>query len=182
MCIPQYHGFCYSRPIQGWPTLCLKQVFSDPPYAASGLVPGVITGTTLGRQVSFPAEHLCVSRERANQKSWQPDGRWRLRVVGHTQPLLLADCRGELRTDSLSHCLCLQGLCCLERNHAQGILGGTMVAGSRGVIGSRALWAACNLEERGFLSLRKQFEGWGRRKQTLQLKTHAHTRSPQQNA
>ena len=118
--------------------MCLKQVFSDLPFAASGLVPGVITGTTLGRQVSFPEECLCVSRERANQKSWQPDGRWGLRVVGHAQPLL-ADCRGELRTGSLSRCLCLQGLCFQERNHAQGTLGGTVVAGSRGVIGSRAV-------------------------------------------
>ena len=181
MCIPQYHGFFYSRAIQGWPTLCLKQVFSDLPFAASGLVPGVITGTTLGRQVSFPEECLCVSRERANQKSWQPDGRWGLRVVGHAQPLL-ADCRGELRTGSLSRCLCLQGLCFQERNHAQGTLGGTVVAGSRGVIGSRAVWAACNLEEKGFPSLKKQSKGRGRRKQTVQLKTRAHTRSPQQNA
>lgn len=125
-----------------------SRCFLTPPYAASGLVPGVITGTTWGRQVSLPAERLCVSG----------DSRWRLRVVGHIQPLLLAGCRGELRASSLSHCPCLQGLCFQEQNHTQGTLGGTVVVGSRGVIGSCALCAVWNLEEKGFPSLKKHFE------------------------
>lgn len=52
-------------------------------------------------------------------------------MVGHTQPLLLTDCRGELRTDSLSIACAFKAFAGQERSHAQGILGGTVVAGSK---------------------------------------------------